>query len=282
LSREPLEQIFLKTVRVSGLVCLCLVVAFPFYWMILSSFRPLERMLLAPAHLLPDLGQLDLHAYKSVLLEHGFLKTLFNSAYVSLFTVLLTLALATFGGYAVARLRFRGREAMALSVLVIYMFPAIVLVVPLYVLFSLMGLRDSLHVLILVYLAQTLPVSLYMLDNYFRSLPVEIESAGLVDGCTRFGVIWRIVIPLSVPALASVALYAFMIAWNEFLFAFMFLDTPGKFTLSRGVFQMADSVHLSKQLVMAASVIITLPVIVLFLVAERQLVKGLTAGALKG
>jgi multiple sugar transport system permease protein len=282
MSRETLEQIGLKSSRVLGLVLLCLVVGFPFYWMLLSSFRPLEQMLLAPSNLWPDLGRLDFHAYKSVLFEHGFLRTLSNSAYVSLVTVGLTLTLATLGGYAVARLRFRGREAMALSVLVIYMFPAIVLVVPLYVLFSLLGLRDSLHVLILVYLAQTLPVSLYMLDNYFRSLPVEVERAGLVDGCTRFGVIWRVVIPLSVPALASVALYAFMIAWNEFLFAFMFLDTPDKFTLSRGVFQMADSVHLSKQLVMAASVLITLPVIVLFLIAERQLVKGLTAGALKG
>jgi multiple sugar transport system permease protein len=282
MSRETIEKIILRILKVSGLLLLCVLVGFPFYWMILSSLRPLEQMLMDPANLWPDLGRLDFSAYWSVLFEHGFLRTLFNSTYVSFATVGLSVTLATLGGYAVARLRFRGREVMAMSVIAIYMFPAIVLVIPLYVLFSMLGLRDSLHVLIIVYLAQTLPVSLYMLDNYFRSLPVEIEQAGLVDGCTRLGVIWRIVIPLSAPALASVGLYAFMIAWNEFLFAFMFLDTPESFTLSRGVFQMADSVHLSKQLVMAASVIITLPVIVLFLIAERQLVKGLTAGALKG
>jgi len=162
------------------------------------------------------------------------------------------------------------------------MFPAIVLVVPLYVAFSKMGLRDSVHVLILVYLAQTLPVALYMLRNYFRSLPLEIEYAGLTDGCTRFGVLWRIVLPLSAPALASVALYTFMIAWNEFLFAFMFLDTPEKFTLSRGIVQLAGSVHLSKQLVMAASVVVTVPIVLLFVAFERHLVRGLTAGAMKG
>jgi multiple sugar transport system permease protein len=109
-----------------------------------------------------------------------------------------------------------------------------------------------------------------------------MEHAGMIDGCTRLGVIWRIVIPLSAPALASVALYTFMIAWNEFLFAFMFLDTPEKFTLSRGVVQLAGSVHLSKQLVMAASVMVTIPVLVLFILLERHLVRGLTAGAMKG
>jgi multiple sugar transport system permease protein len=145
-----------------------------------------------------------------------------------------------------------------------------------------MGLRDSLHALILVYLAQTLPVALYMLRSYFQDLPVEVEDAGLTDGCSRFGVIWRIVLPLSAPALATVGLYTFMIAWNEFLFAFMFLDSPDKFTLSRGVVQLSQSVHLSKQLVMAASVMVTVPILILFLFFERHLVRGLTAGALKG
>lgn len=282
MSRETNEQMLLRMLKVLGLAVFCVLVGFPFYWMVLSSLRPLGQILMDPANLWPDLGSLDLNAYKSVLFEHGFLRSVLNSSYVSLATVALSVTLATLGGYAVARLRFRGREALALSVLVIYMFPPIVLVIPLYVAFSILGLRDSLNALIIVYLAQTLPVALYMLENYFRSLPVEIERAGLVDGCTRLGVIWRIMIPLSAPALASVALYAFMIAWNEFLFAFMFLDTPQTFTLSRGVFQMAESVHLSKQLIMAASVVITLPVIGLFLLAERQLVKGLTAGALKG
>jgi multiple sugar transport system permease protein len=282
MSREHLENNIIRVVRVMGLLFFIIVVAFPFYWMIVSSFKSLEEILMKPANLGLDMAKIDFRAYYEVLFEHGFLRYISNSVYVSIITVLLSVTLATVGGYAVTRLRFRGRGFMSTSILLIYMFPAIVLVIPLYVIFSRMGLRDTIHVLIFVYLAQTLPVALYMLRSYFQTLPAEMEEAGLIDGCSRLGVIWRIVIPLSAPALASVALYTFMIAWNEFLFAFMFLDTPEKFTLSRGVVQLESSVHLSKQLVMAASVMVTIPILVLFLFFERRLVGGLTAGAMKG
>ncbi|MDL1978094.1 MAG: carbohydrate ABC transporter permease [Desulfobacteria bacterium] len=282
LRRERLENCIIRFLRITGILFFIIMVAFPFYWMIVSSLRPLEEIVMNPANLGLDIGKIDFKAYYDVLFDHGFLRYISNSIYVSAITVALSLVLATVGGYAVTRLRFRGRAFMSYSILIIYMFPAIVLVIPLYVIFSYMGLRDSIHVLILVYLAQTLPVALYMLMSYFKTLPVEMEHAGLMDGCTRFGVIWRIIIPLSAPALASVALYTFMIAWNEFLFAFMFLDTPDKFTISRGVVQLAGSVHLSKQLVMAASVMVTIPILILFLFFERHLVRGMTAGAMKG
>ncbi len=282
MSRERLERAIIRVLRVVGLLFFIIIVAFPFYWMIVSSFKSLGEILLRPSNLGLDIRKIDFHAYYEVLFEHGFLRYISNSVYVSIVTVVLSVTLATIGGYAVTRLRFRGREFMSYSILLIYMFPAIVMVIPLYVMFSRMGLRDSINLLILVYLAQTLPVALYMLRSYFQTLPIEMEQAGMIDGCTRLGVIWRIVIPLSAPALASVALYTFMIAWNEFLFAFMFLDTPEKFTLSRGVVQLAGSVHLSKQLVMAASVMVTIPVLVLFILLERHLVRGLTAGAMKG
>ena len=264
MSREKLETIIIRLLRLAGLILFVAIVAFPFYWMIVSSFKPLQELLLRPGNLGLDVFKINFGAYYEVLFEHGFLRYISNSVYVSIATVVLAVTLATVGGYAVTRLHFRGRSFMSFSILIIYMFPAIVLVIPLYVLFSRLGLRDSCHVLILVYLAQTLPVALYMLRSYFQTLPLELEHAGLIDGCSRFGVIWRIIIPLSAPALASVALYTFMIAWNEFLFAFMFLDTPEKFTLSRGVVQLAGSVHLSKQLVMAASVMVTVPIIFLF------------------
>lgn len=282
MSRERLEKTVIQILRVMGLLVFIAIVAFPFYWMMVSSFRSLGEILLKPANLGLDIRKINLHAYYEVLFQHGFLRYICNSVYVSVVTVVLSVTLATVGGYAVTRLRFRGREFMSYSILLIYMFPAIVLVIPLYVMFSRMGFRDSINLLILVYLAQTLPVALYMLRSYFQTLPPEIEHAGLIDGCSRFSVIWRIIIPLSAPGLASVALYTFMIAWNEFLFAFMFLDTPEKFTLSRGVVQLAGSVHLSKQLVMAASVMVTLPILVFFLLFERYLVRGLTAGAMKG
>jgi multiple sugar transport system permease protein len=282
MGRERWERAVIKGVKIAGFVVFIPGVGFPFYWMIVSSFKSLQELLLHPANLGMDLSKIDFRAYTEVLFEHGFARYIFNSAYVSFITVILSLTLATVGAYAVTRLRFRGRGFMSYSILLIYMFPAIVLVIPLYVVFAKMGLRDSLHALILVYLAQTLPVALYMLRSYFQDLPVEVEYAGLTDGCSRFGVIWRIVLPLSAPALATVGLYTFMIAWNEFLFAFMFLDSPDKFTLSRGVVQLYQSVHLSQKLVMAASVMVTVPILILFLLFERHLVRGLTAGALKG
>jgi multiple sugar transport system permease protein len=282
MKRGRMEKISWSFIRCCGVAFFLFLVLFPFYWMLLSSFKPLEEIMLYPTRILPDLDRIDLASYREVLFDHGFAGYILNSAYVALATVVLSLGLAVAGAYAVTRLRFRGRYLMSHGILAIYMFPAIVLVVPLYVVFAKLGLRDSLHVLIVVYLAQTLPVTLYMLRSYFRSLPVELEYAGLTDGCTRWGVIWRIVLPLAAPALATAALYTFMIAWNEFLFAFMFLDTPEKFTLSRGVVQLSQSVHLSKQLVMAASVLVTVPVLILFLLFERHLVRGLTAGAMKG
>jgi len=282
INRERIENMIIRVLRPVGLAFFIVLAAFPFYWMVVSSFKSLEELLLKPSNLWLDVSRVNFQAYSDVLFEHGFMRYILNSAYVSVVTVIFSVALATLGGYAVTRLKFRGQGMMSTGILLIYMFPAIVLVIPLYVIFSKMGLRDSINALILVYLAQTLPVSLYMLRSYFLTLPQEMEFAGLTDGCTRLGVIWRIVIPLTAPALASVALYTFMIAWNEFLFVFMFLDTPDKFTLSRGVVQLSDSVHLSKQLVMAASVIATLPVIIIFFLFERYLVRGLTAGAVKG
>jgi len=282
VSRERFELAIIYVLRFAGILFFVAIVVFPFYWMIVSSLKSLDELLMRPANLALDIRKINFRAYYEVLFEHGFQRYIFNSVYVSVATLVLSVVLATLGGYAVTRIYFRGQSFMSYSILIIYMFPAIVLVIPLYVAFSRLGLRDSIHVLIVVYLAQTIPVALYMLRSYFKTIPPEMEYAGLVDGCSRLGVIWRIVIPISAPALASVAVYTFMIAWNEFLFAFMFLDTPEKFTLSRGVVQIAESVHLSKQLVMAASVVATLPIMILFLFFERYLVKGLTAGAMKG
>ncbi len=282
MNREPFEKFIIRVLRIAGLSFFIIIVAFPFYWMLVSSFKPLEEILSNPSNLWLDIRHINLQAYREALFEHGFIRYLLNSTYVSVVTVIFSVILAVLGGYAVTRLKFRGQGVMSTGILLIYMFPAIVLVIPLYVIFAKLHLRDSINVLILVYMAQTLPVSLYMLRSYFLTLPPEMEYAGLTDGCTRFGVIWRIVIPLTAPALASVALYTFMIAWNEFLFVFMFIDTPEKFTLSRGVVQLSVSMQLSKQLVMAASVMATVPILILFFLFERFLVRGLTAGAVKG
>ncbi len=276
------ESAALGFLRRCGLIILVCVAGFPFYWMIIASLKPLVHLAMNPLDLWPIPGELTLAGYKKVWIQFRFGRFFLNSLYVSGITVLLTIGLATLAAYTIARIRFRGRMVLSRSILIIYMFPAIVIAVPLYTLFTKLGLRNNLQGLILLYLAQTLPVAIYMLYSYFKTLPPELEEAGLIDGCSRFGVIWRITVPLSLPAMASVALYTFMIAWNEFLFAFLFLDSPKHFTLSRGIAQIADNIDVSQQLTMAASVIATLPIIAVFLLLERHLVKGLTAGGVKG
>lgn len=282
LSREQFEIRLFKVLKWIGIVFFAFITVFPLFWMVVLSFRPLAEVVRDPAGL-PTLEQiLAAEPYRGVFIEQGLWRFALISLLVASVTVILTVALSILGAYAITRLKFRGKTAFNLGVLLIYMFPAILLAVPLFVIFTRMGLRNSLAGLILVYLASTLPVSLYMLRSYFQTLPDSLEEAALIDGCTRMEVIWRITIPLSVPAIASVALYVFMIAWNEFLFALLWLlETPDKWTLSLGV-QQLDTQEIPKTWLMAGSVIITLPIIALFFFFERFLTEGLTAGAVKG
>jgi multiple sugar transport system permease protein len=281
MSRRKIESAVIKIFHTIGLLFFIFSVAFPFYWMIVASLKPLIVLAMNPLDLWLDPAELTLKAYQDIWIQFKFGSYFANSIYVSALTVFLTVAFATLAAYSIARLRFRGRTFLSRSILIIYMFPAIVIAVPLYAVYTKLELRNNLHGLVLVYLAQTLPVAIYMLHSYFKTVPLDLEAAGLVDGCTRLEVIWRITIPLSLPAMASVALYTFMIAWNEFLFAFLFLDSPSKFTLSRGIMQIADNINVSQQLLMAGAVIATVPIIIIFLVLERHLVKGLTAGGIR-
>ena len=284
LQRYDVEVLVLRAVRAVGFTFFVTIVVLPFWFMVASSLKPRAALLADPTNLAVDLsrGVRDTFVgYSEVLVTFDFARFIANSTFVSVVSVAITLVLAILGAYAVTRLRFPGREVLSRSILLIYMFPAIVLVIPLYTVFSQLGWRDTLPGLLVVYPATTLPVALYMLRSYFQTLPKDLEEAGMIDGCTRVGVIWRITLPLALPALASVALYVFMIAWNEFLFAFMFLDTPDIFTLSRGMVGL-DSQEVPRQFLMAGAVIVTVPVMALFFWFEKYLVGGLTAGGVKG
>ena len=195
---------------------------------------------------------------------------------------LITLIFAIPAAYAVARLNFFGKNFLSTSILIIYLFPAIVLVIPLYTIFSQLGLRNSIEGLLIVYTATTLPVAIYMLQGYFKSIPKELEEAGIIDGQNWLGIIFKIILPLSLPAISSVALYVFMIAWNEFLFSLMFLDRPNTFTLSRAIQFLNVGAETPRQYLMAGSVVVTLPILIIFVYFEKYLVSGLTAGSVKG
>lgn len=284
LPRYRLEQLLIRVMQGLGLVFFTVLVALPFYVMVMTSLKNQQSLLANPLDFSLDLGQgfgSLMRSYVELFTQFHFGTFLLNSAFVSVGTVILTLLFSVPGAYAVARLRFPGRAFLSRSILLIYMVPAIVLVIPLYAVFSQVGLRNTLTGLLIVYPATTIPVALYMLQGYFRGIPAELEEAGLMDGLSRLGVIMKITLPLSLPALASVSLYVFMIAWNEFLFAFMFLDDVDIFTLSRGVVSLNSS-EVPRQHLMAGAVVATVPVLFIFLWFERFLVSGLTAGSVKG
>jgi len=279
------EKIIFDFISLFGIIFFAFVILFPFYIMFVTSFKTQIALLVNPLDFSIDFKNNLYDVFKSyfvIFKTYNFGRYILTSSLVSIGTVIITLIFAIPAAYAVARLNFFGKTFLSTSILIIYMFPAIVLVIPLYTVFSQLGLRNSVEGLLIVYTATTLPVAIYMLQGYFKSIPKEIEDAGLMDGQNWFGIILKIIIPLSLPAIASVALYVFMIAWNEFLFSLMFLDNPKSFTLSRAINHLTGDAETPRQYLMAGSVVVTLPILLIFVYFEKYLVSGLTAGSVKG
>jgi multiple sugar transport system permease protein len=274
-----------------GLFFFISMIIFPFYWMVSSSFKSgAEIAGRAPVYI-PSSLRLDAYrelfdpAWKSF---QNFGVNIVNSLLVAIPTALIAVVLSIMGAYASARLHFKGREWILNGVLIVYLFPAVLLMIPLFAMLSKVSqtfgfnVQDNLVILVLTYLAQTLPVALYMLTNYFRTIPDEIEQAALIDGCTRFEVIWRVTIPLAIPAIVTVGIYTFMISWNEFLYAFIFLNDRSTFTIPIKINTIFNDPSPRPHVVMAASTIMTIPIILLFLAFEKYLSQGLTSGSVKG
>jgi multiple sugar transport system permease protein len=287
LSRFAIELAVLRVARPVGIAFFVLVSLFPFYYMVLLSFREISEVVQSPGSILPALGELSFDAYSRVLRPvddggEGFVRFLLNSAFLGVATVVFTLVVSIFGAYAVARLDFFGRRQVSFLFLTVYLLPPILLAIPLFAALSRLGLRGQLPVLVFVYAAQTLPICVYMLRNYFETVPASLEEAAEVDGATRMQVIRHITLPLALPAIAATGLFVFMVAWNEFLFALLFLvEERDNWTVSLGVSQLKN-IETPATTLMAGSVILTIPIIVVFLAAEKLMTEGLTRGAEKG
>ena len=263
-----------------GSVLLVLVCLFPFWWMSLSSIKTLRELYTVPPIWWPSAPTWD--NYYTVIFESNVPRYFLNSVIISVGSTALALLLAIFAAYGFARFRFRGKPLLQAFVLVGQLLPTAAIIVPLFITLRVLGLVNTYWGLILVYMIITLPLSVWMLTSYFKAIPVELEEAAIIDGASRLGVRFRITLPLSIPGIVAVVVYAFVTTWNEFVFALCFATDSSVKTLPIGLAEFSTEFNTDWGAVMAASLVMTLPIVLLFLSIQRLFVGGLTAGATKG
>jgi len=256
-----------------------LFVLFPFYWMVVTSFVPATELYRLPPSLIPEEFTLD--NYIEIMdAQVPFYIYFFNSFIVATAGSVLAVIFSLFGAYSVARLQYPGRAVMVRGVLLSYMVAGILMVVPIFQIVVFFGLVDTLISVIATHFIFMIPLGLYLLGNYFRSIPPEIEEAGLIDGYSRIEVMMKITIPMSVPAIVAVFLYSFLLSWNEYLYASIFLNTQELYTLPIGIEFLQFEFEDVWGEIMAASMITTIPVVIMFLYLEKYMMAGLSFGSL--
>lgn len=256
------------------------VAAFPFLWMALSSVKTQAELYRLPPTWLPDAATFA--NYAKVMLESNVPRYFLNSAIVSIGSTAIALVFAIPAAYGFARFSFRGQSLWQTFVLVSHLLPTAALIVPLYVFLGHLKMLNTLTGLILVYLVLTLPLSIWMLTGYFRSIPIELEEAAIIDGASHVGILLRVMLPLSLPGIVVIVLYAFVATWNEFIFALSFATDTSVKTLPIGLAEFSTEYDTDWGAVMAASVIMTLPIAILFFGLQKLFVGGLVSGGVKG
>lgn len=265
-----------------GLLIFLAAILFPFYIMFLVSIKTTNEAIQYPPTFIPH--NFTLEHYKNIFNPKifPFITYIANSTYVALLTSCISVAFGILGGYSLSKLKFRGQTVINNSFYCVYMFSGILLVVPLFKIISSIGLYNRSESLVITMIVQTLPTSIYMLKSFFDTIPKELEEAGLVDGLTRMGLIIRIIIPLSISGIVSVFVYAFMIAWNDFLFASIFLSSSDLFTLPIGLNSLFNRADYIWGRMMAAAIVTSMPVALMYAFSEFLMVKGATEGGVKG
>jgi len=271
--------------RHTTLIIVCFVTILPVLWVIKMSLTDAQSF--QGAQLSPIPTQVSSTNFEAVVLAQDaqgtwlFGRQLLNSLTVAILTTIFAISVACTAAYTFSRFRFPGRRAGLFMFLVSQMFPGIMMMIPLYIIMEKLGLLDTMIGLVLVYSTTSIPFSVWMLKGYFDTIPKELEEAALMDGASPFYTFWRIVLPLSVPAIAITALFSFMSAWNEFVLAYTFLSKESAFTLPVTIRNYVGEHTVQWGLFAAASLIVSAPVVALFFALQRYLVGGLTAGGVK-
>jgi len=276
-------KVIRETLFYLAVVVVVLVALFPFYWILrtslLSNYQVSQGVGGAngviPSHL-------SFSAWENVFTQDGFLTPLRNSLIVALACTAVTVVVASIAGYALARLKIRGVAAILGFILLAGFFPVLAMIGPLFLLMRHLDLLDNIYPLIIIYTVYTLPISTWLLKNFFEQIPAELEDAALTDGATRLQVLRKVVIPVAVPGVFTAAILSFILAWNDFTFAVSFLTSLNKFTAPLAITTYGESqFQVFYNLIDAAVVIISIPIALIVLFAQRRIVSGLTAGSFR-
>jgi arabinogalactan oligomer / maltooligosaccharide transport system permease protein len=262
------------------LLVFAVIAVFPITRIFTISLRPGDRLLSTELDFIPDGATLA--NYQTLLFETPFLRWLLNSTFVALVVTVTGVALASTAGYALSRYKFAGRGAALSGILVTQMFPATMLLLPLYIVLIKLGLLNSYLGIIVIYTATALPFCVWQMKGYYDTIPVSLEEAARIDGCSPWQAFYKVVFPLAAPALVITALFSFMTAWNEYVVAAVVLQDTELFTLPVGLKLFQSQMTTQWGLYAAGSLIVSVPVVVLFLALSRYLIGGLTLGAVKG
>ncbi|MGE5291912.1 MAG: carbohydrate ABC transporter permease [Micromonosporaceae bacterium] len=261
---------------------------FPFYWIVITSLKTDAAIAKGTTSLLP--GHISLGAYKADFTKSAgtsagsvsFAHTLLNSAIVALSATVIAVILGSLAGYGLARTRLRGRPVILGFILIAGFFPPIALVGPMFLSYRRIGLLDTYPGLIISYLIYTLPIAIWLLTNYFSQIPAALEEAAIVDGATRLQALRRVIIPVALPGVFTATIISFILAWNDFLFALMFMTSPNHFTAPLAIVNLGKSQYqVFYNRIDAAVVALTIPVALIVIFAQKRIISGLTAGALK-
>lgn len=257
----------------------CLLVLIPVYWMFITSLKPVTETFENPPTLWPR--DPSFKAYKTVVTDYNFGVFFKNSAIVVLGSTLMTLLVSTFAGFGVSRFSFKGKSSFLLFVLITQMFPSVIMLVPFFRILKAYGLINTHLGLIIVYISFQTPLCTWLMYSYFQTIPKDLDAAASIDGLNKWSTFWKIVFPLSVPGLASTAIYAFINSWNEFQFALVLTTTKEMKTVSVGIGQMIEDTKINWNEMMAASFLASIPLILIFIFCQNLFFAGMTAGSVK-
>jgi multiple sugar transport system permease protein len=264
-----------------GLVVLvCAVVMFPVYWMVLSAIQPARLSMRYPPPFFPQ--AINLTPFQQLFRDYPVLTWVTNSTIISILSTMLCLALAIFGAYTLSCLRWRGRNLFGLVLFFTQMLPEALIIIPIFIILRQLRMLENLPAVSLVNTAFVLPIGIWILKGVFDAVPSEIREAALVDGCDALSVLWRIVVPLSLPGLVAVGVVAFFYAWNEFLFTSTMLTTDPVRPAAVGLASLRSMMETPVERILAASMLFSGPPVLFYLIMQRYIVSGLTAGAVKG